>query len=370
MFRTGRLSLIAIAVIAILALSAYPISSSAQASGQENPMLFSPSSEPYGMTYGEWTAIWWQWFLSMPTNDNPINDQTGELCDSNQDGPVWLLVGSGGGQAKRSCEIPAGKAILIPAIIVECSYAEDSSLTTEADLRACAKSDQDLVSDVWATINGVDLPDEDVYRVDSPLFDFTFIANNVISAPEGPTQAVSDGFWLFLKPLPPGSYELRVGGLLADYTVTSPITFVEDSTYRLTITAPESYSVQTENASIADEPVAFTIGSSSELSNITFDEQAKQLSFTASEGIVTLSISSILEGPYTVMVNGEPAIDYGVYEDRETGETKLALVYEEGTHETAITGTNVVPEFPLPILFLIAGIMTVIIIGKTRPNLF
>jgi hypothetical protein len=370
MFRAGKPGLIALAVIAILALPAYPISPLAQASGQENPMLFSPGSEPYGATYGEWTATWWQWFLSMPTNDNPINDQTGELCDSNQDGPVWFLTGSGGGQAVRSCEIPAGKAVLIPAIIVECSYAEDSSLTTEADLRACAKSDQDLVTDVWATINGMDLPDEDVYRVDSPLFDLTFIANNVISAPEGPTQSVSDGFWVFLKPLPPGSYDLHVGGVLADYTVTSPITFVEDSTYHLTITAPESYSLQTENASIGDESVPFTVGSSSEVSDITFDEEAKQLSFTASEGITTISISSILEGPYTVLINGESTTDYGLYEDQEAGESTLTLVYEEGTHETTITGTNVVPEFPLPILFLIAGIMTVIIIGKTRPDLF
>lgn len=324
------------------------------------------------MTYGEWTAVWWKWFLSIPTEENPINDSTGELCATGQSGPAWFLVGSGGGKAERSCDIPAGKAIFIPAIIVECSTAEDESLQTEADLRACAKSDQDLVTDVWATVDGVEIPDEQVYRVDSPLFNFTFIADNVISAPEGPTEAVSDGFWVFLKPLPPGEHEIHVGGVLqegGDPTVTAPLTFIEDSKYHLTITTPESFEVSTETAMVAGEPVPFSLGSSSEVSDVNFDEEAKQLSFRSSAGVTTVSISSILEGPYTVTVDGEQVEDYGTYEDQETGETTLTMVYEEGNHETMITGTSVVPEFPLPILLLIAATMgTVVILGRTKLN--
>jgi hypothetical protein len=347
------------------------LSTSFAQGSETSSFVFSPDSEPYGMTYGEWTAVWWKWFFSMPTPENPINDQTGELCASNQSGSVWFLVGSGGGEAERSCDVPAGVAILIPAIIVECSLAEDDSLKTEADLRACAKSDQDLVTDVWATVDGVELPDDQVYRVDSPLFDFNFISDNVISAPEGPTQAVSDGFWVFLKPLPPGNHDIHVGGLLADYTVTAPITFVEDSTYHLTVTAPESFITSTETVTIAGESVQFSLGSSSEVSNIRFAEDEKQLAFTSSSGVTTISINSLLEGPYVVTVDGEQTTDYGVYENQETGEKTMTVAYDEGTHETVITGTNVVPEFPISILLFVAAAMSVIIvIGRTRLNLF
>jgi hypothetical protein len=281
-------------------------------------------------------------------------------------------VGSGGGEAERSCDIPAGKAILIPAIIVECSRAEDESLQTEDDLRACAKSDQDLVTDVWAAIDGIELPDQQVYRVDSPLFSFTFIEDNVISAPEGPTEAVSDGFWLFLKPLPPGNHEIHVGGILqegGDPTVTAPLTFIEDSTYHLTITAPELFDTRTETVMIADEQMSFSLGGS-EASDIRFDEEAKQLSFKSAGGIATVSISPILEGPYIVMVDGEQTTDYGIYQNQETDETILTIAYEgEGAHETMITGTNVVPEFPLSIILVVAAVMSmVVIIRRTKLN--
>lgn len=375
MSRPGiRFGGIVLAALLVLMLQVSPSISFAQdGDNQNNSMIFPPDSEPYGLTYGEWTAVWWKWFLSIPTKENPINDPTGELCDSGQSGPVWFLVGSGGGEAKRSCDVPAGKAILIPAIIVECSKAEDESKQTEADLRACAKSDQDLVTDVWATVNDVEIPDEQVYRVDSPLFNFTFIADNVISAPEGPTEAVSDGFWIFLKPLPPGNHDIHVGGILqeGDPTVTTSFTFVEDSTYHLTIVAPPSFTTRTEAVMIADESTSFSLGSSSEASDIRFNEEAKQLSFRSSEGVTTISISSLLEGPYIVTVDGEQTTDYGVYKNQETGETTLTMVYDEGMHETVITGTNVVPEFPFSIFLLVAAVMSAVIVaGRAKLNFF
>jgi len=201
---------------------------------QEDSVAFPPDSKPYQRTYGEWTAEWWKWFISIPIGNNPLNDPSGERCavGQNQTGPVWFLVGSGGGKAERECTIPAGRAILMPAINVECSYAEDQSLRTEDDLRACAKSDQDLVTETTATLNGSVLQ---VHRVRSPVFNFTVPADNVFAAPEGPTKAVSEGFWVFIKPLPPGQYELHAGGLLVDPTVTAPVNLVEDSTYHLTV---------------------------------------------------------------------------------------------------------------------------------------
>jgi hypothetical protein len=231
---------------------------------QEDSVTFPPDSEPYGRTYANWTAEWWKWFISIPTEDNPINDPAGERCALGQQGPVWFLVGSGGGEAVRECTIPVGTAILIPAINVECSYAEDQSLQTEDDLRACATSDQDLVTETAATLNGSVLQ---VHRIQSPVFDLTFPADNVFGVPEGTTKAVSEGFWVFLKPLPPGHYELHAEGLLVDPTVTAPVNLVEDSTYHLTVENLEFETVEETNT-ITNESSEFPASITSNVSNV------------------------------------------------------------------------------------------------------
>jgi hypothetical protein len=220
---------------------------------QEDSVTFPPDSKPYQRTYAEWTAEWWKWFSSIPMGDNPLNDPSGERCALGQQGPVWFLVGSGGGRAERECTIPAGRAILIPAINVECSYVEDQSLRTEDDLRACATGDQDLVTESAATLNGSALQ---VHRVQSPVFNLTFPADNIFAVPEGPTKAVSEGFWVFIKPLPPGQYELHVEGLLVDPTVTAPVNLVEDSTYHLTVENLEPETGE-ETVTIANESSSF-----------------------------------------------------------------------------------------------------------------
>ena len=235
--------------VSLIAAITIPLSASAQ----EDSITFPPDSQPYQRTYGEWTAEWWKWLLSIPTGDNPLNDPSGERCALGQQGPVWFLVGSGGGKAERECTIPAGMAILIPAINVECSYAEDQSLITEDDLRACATSDQDLVTETAATLNGSVLQ---VHRVQSPVFNLTFPVDNIFTVPEGPTKAVSEGFWVFLKPLPPGQYVLHVQGLLVDPTVTAPVNLVEDSTYHLRVENLE-FETGNQTVTIANESSSF-----------------------------------------------------------------------------------------------------------------
>lgn len=99
-----------------------------------NPGVFSINSKPYGSTYGQWSSKWWQWLAHIPSSINPINDKTGANCAQGQNGPVWFLAGSTGRQAVRDCSMPAGRAILFPALTSECSYAEDSTLKTETQM--------------------------------------------------------------------------------------------------------------------------------------------------------------------------------------------------------------------------------------------
>ena len=176
-----------------------------------NLEYFSPESTPYGKSYSGWTAKWWQWVLSIPKSENPLIDDTGENSAKNQSGPVWFLAGTLKGTAERTCTIPADRAILFPVINVEASVAEGDG-TTEEELAARVKFEMDQITDIRAMISGTNVNELKQYRIQSPLFDVTLPVNNVLGLSAQTTEMMSEGFWLFLKPLEPGKYDLNSFG--------------------------------------------------------------------------------------------------------------------------------------------------------------
>ena len=85
-------------------------------------------------------------------------------------------------------------------------------LETEEELTDCAKKMQDVVSGAEASLNDITIPNVAKHRIQTNLFDFTLPQDNILNLTAQTTQAVADGNWLFLKPLPPGKYELKVKG--------------------------------------------------------------------------------------------------------------------------------------------------------------
>jgi hypothetical protein len=172
-----------------------------------NLELFTPDSRPFGRTYADWTASWWQWVLSIPKIDNPLLDQNGKNCANNQSGPVWFLAGTLQGQTERSCTIPADKAILFPVINYEASVAEGDG-TTDEELTARVRYEMDEITNMRAMVSGTNVSELRQYRIKSPPFNVTLPADNVLGLPAQTTKMISEGYWLFLKPLEPGNYDL------------------------------------------------------------------------------------------------------------------------------------------------------------------
>jgi hypothetical protein len=211
-----------------------PVNNSSMSS---TPTPFPVDTIQYNLTYGEWTARWWQWVVSVPEDRNPSADETGENCDEGQSGPVWFLAGTFGGLNERNCDIPAGTAIMFPIMNAECSYAEYPDLRTESELRSCAVSANEGVTELMVTIDGQVIDESQLrsYRVQSPLFTLTLPENNIFGLPAGTTQAVSDGFWIFLPPLGPGQHEIHFRGAVVDFTTESQNNFVTESLYRIRV---------------------------------------------------------------------------------------------------------------------------------------
>jgi hypothetical protein len=133
----------------------------------------------------------------------------------------------------------------------------------------------------------------------------------------------------------------------------------------------------TQAVSIAGENVNVDLRTNSTISAFALDEENKRVTFTVdggtgTDGTTEISIGRVLEGPYTVTIDGQATTN--VQESTSaSGEAMLTISYTHSTHDVAVTGTNVVPEFPIAAIAAIAAVIGVVaVVGRTslfRPKL-
>lgn len=337
--------------------------------GTSDANIFPPDSEPYGFALSEWAAKSWQWSFSLPSGDSqePGNDAD-YACAVNQSGPVWFLAGSGeGGIDKRACTIPAGKALLITPLAGLCSYADTPNAKSESDLRSCAMAG-DNGALIEMSIDGVRLEDINRFRVQSPPFNLTIPEENPFGILPGTTTAVADCWCIMIEPLPAGKHVIH-------FTVSIPgnpsfgiSAFATDVTYDLMI-QEQRFAVTTYPISVManENEIVLPINSSSPVSDFRLNETMRQVSFKVSSedvdiGTVMLPISRVIQGPYTLTLDGNVSTEFEIINDHTNNETTIKISYTPGLHDITITGTNVVPEFPTSVVSVFILAVTIGII--------
>ena len=200
-------------------------------------LIFSAESDPYGLTYSEWAAEWWKWFLSIPKDDTHALDTTGEKCSQNQNNAnVWFLAATYGGSVERKCTIPSDKSILLPVINVACSYAYFPSLKTEEELHRCASEEARAIYERRLVVDGVEFRDLDNYLFTSHAFNVTLPENNVWEQPPNTeTAAVTVGYYVMLKPLSPGDHTIQYGGAAGNPSINSEENFATSVTLHIRV---------------------------------------------------------------------------------------------------------------------------------------
>lgn len=212
-----------LAKCAFALLATQPLISTANA--QENPMVQPIYSN--GGSYGDWSASWWEWVLSIPADRNPNLDANGTYCGEGQTGNVWFLAGAFGGDVKRECTVPLGKSIFFP-LINNLAYGPKGNETI-LDLRKLAAStiDQVKTQDKGGLYCKLKLDGQDEadcasalsnFRAQSPAFQ-AIVRTQSILPPKTYDPIVSDGYWMLLKPLPAGKHTLSYGGATDGFSV-------------------------------------------------------------------------------------------------------------------------------------------------------
>jgi hypothetical protein len=214
---------IVVVVTVILLLINVSIGSSR---GNPNPGILPPDSRVQGLTYGEWSARWWQYVLSIPAPENPLIGGTGANCVFQRIGNVGLVAVNPTETEPILCEVPAGMMLYLDILSVECSTLEPPPFDGEDEesLRACALGFN--ITDLQASIDGVAVENLDQYVHSSPLFEFTVPEDNILGAPAGSIgESVSNGAHLMLAPLPPGEHAIYLHASIPEFEFTVDMNF-------------------------------------------------------------------------------------------------------------------------------------------------
>ena len=182
---------------------------------EHSALIFDSNSTPYGIDYSKWTKLWWRWLVSIPKETNPASDNSGKYCSMSQNNQnVWFLAGSFDDcvrRFKRNCAIPYGKAILFPVINYQSSFSDQPSAKKEMMLERQCKNEIDIISEMHVSLDD-QIIDVQKYRVRSGCFRVNMPTDNCLDIEPGMTTIASEGYWLFLRPLPVGKHVLSSFG--------------------------------------------------------------------------------------------------------------------------------------------------------------
>jgi hypothetical protein len=240
MSRPGRFGL----VLAGLMLLAMAASSPAAE-------VLPPSSLPYGYSYEEWSAKWWQWYLGQSTNKLELVGCP-DICSGPASRVRFLAGASSTTTVTRKVTVNADNPLFfsILSFVADNTACPISDFTsnTAAQLTAEAVGGWTAATVTTCTIDtetiaGLEDPTNTVYDVVSPAFSYTTAEkDNVLSIVEGEDcipggytiyPAVTDGVYLMVAPLAPGEHKIHFVGVVGPLSAPD---LKLDITYEITVT--------------------------------------------------------------------------------------------------------------------------------------
>jgi hypothetical protein len=164
------------------------------------------------------TAQFWRWLYSIPVGVDPGSDTTGVNCGINQKDDVWYLAGPANGNSSVTCTVPDDKTIVSAVFASIDDYpcpagVYGSPMTPDQSL------ENFLLQDIAPFVDGstatarLDGRPLSVKHIKSRLFSFTAAASlypSDLCVTGSPQLGVSDGFFVFIEPLPRGDHTLQL----------------------------------------------------------------------------------------------------------------------------------------------------------------
>ncbi|MGC2384935.1 MAG: hypothetical protein WA631_17695 [Nitrososphaeraceae archaeon] len=229
--------------------------------------FFTSGEKPFGASYDDWISKYWNWDFSL---NNKVFNSKGNECLANNSSSMVMLLNTVSDSTLKQCNISSKQGIMIPMWIAWCDAGHNkmmlknpnaNGVQLDQELTDCARRVYNLgniASEVM--VDGHRVANLNVKLALDPLsgalnynknsmnnvtefYSKGFTAtippdSHQASQKPGTWRAGSQGWWVFLKPLPPGQhtiiYNIRV-------TPTGPLTspgtspHFADITYKLNV---------------------------------------------------------------------------------------------------------------------------------------
>jgi hypothetical protein len=177
-----------------------------------------------------WVLRYYDWLAKNAQKYKSVQkDPSGALCNSLQNGPVWFLTNFQYGKVERACEIPSGKYVLIPILEALIAPAPEKTPGCE-ELASIAKKFVTNGAKVSVTVDGNELGNVTDYEGSTGCFE----RDDPKKARAKQTVA-THGYWVFLKPLPPGNHRIEFKGEIGKANYSSFNDLAHDVTYSISV---------------------------------------------------------------------------------------------------------------------------------------
>lgn len=200
-----------------------------------------PTALVAGQTLGQWAEDWWSWSGSMALDaQHPLADSTGGQCGRNNQGSVWFLGGNfEGGTVQRICAVPAGTHLYFPLVNIEPNNFGVTTPETCQTLKDQAALYGNHPIGLAASLDGETFATNEIFHnLSQDCYTVTAVAGSPVSGTDsGAELAADNGYYGMLRPLTPGTHELKFKGgwqfNQAEHGMDE--TFSVDVTYQLVV---------------------------------------------------------------------------------------------------------------------------------------
>ncbi|MFN8470624.1 MAG: hypothetical protein U0822_00260 [Anaerolineae bacterium] len=188
---------------------------------------------PVDGSWQDMSSNWYQWVMSNPAATFPLTQES--ICSVGASASGNTLFVAGGVWTKRqkfACDVPSGKRLFLPVANLMVFPTEPGE--TPAVIRSQAKAGVDGYYDLRAAVDGIAVQNVQRYRLPSPsTFPLTISPDSYLATEYGYaagkyTGAATDGYYLYLAPMTPGSHTIYVHGVIPGWKTL-------DATFRLNV---------------------------------------------------------------------------------------------------------------------------------------
>ncbi|MEY3298669.1 MAG: Poly(beta-D-mannuronate) epimerase 5 [Cyanobacteriota bacterium] len=191
--------------------------------------IIAPDVDIAGHSQVYWSVEWWRYIYSLPTNNHPMYDETGEQAATGQEPPVFHLLGvyNESATAERNVELTPNEGYEYLFMPMLNGLGDDTTFSegwTDEQIVGFTHALQDTAlsangGSLFASIDGVSVGNLEEYRQQSDMFDYVLAEppNLLGDWPGGlVSPAFADGFYLAidLAALSPEAHTIKFGGTL------------------------------------------------------------------------------------------------------------------------------------------------------------